>query len=227
MRRLLTLALSAAAFLGFSEAAVAQDANMNFFLTSVGPGNGADLGGLAGADAWCEHLAFAAGQEDKTWRAYLGQTASGGMQAVHARDRIGTGPWTNHAGVVIAQNLDQLHGENNLTKETQLSEQGNVIRGRGDTPNRHDILTGVGQDGRLVAGDTDTTCANWTSSGEGSALVGHFDRTGGGANPTSWNSAHATQGCSQQALRGTGGDGLFYCFAVPEAVQDTPVPGDD
>jgi hypothetical protein len=193
----------------------AQDANMNFFLTSVGPGNGADLGGLAGADAWCGHLAYAAGQSEKNWQAYLSQQASGGMPAIDARARIGTGPWYNYGGVMVAQDLDQLHGENNLTKETQLSEQGNIIRGRGDSPNRHDVLTGAGLDGRLVAGDTDTTCNNWTSSGEGSALAGHFDRSGGGANPTSWNSAHATSGCSQEALRGTGGDGLFYCFAVP------------
>lgn len=216
MRRLLShVLLPTLLLLVLGESAQAQDANMNFFLTSVGPGNGADLGGLEGADAWCEHLAYAAGQADKTWRAYLSQQASGGMPVIHARDRIGSGPWYNYAGVVIAENLDQLHGENNLTKETQLSEQGNVIRGRGDSPNRHDVLTGAGLDGRLVAGGTDTTCNNWTSSGEGSALAGHFDRTGGGANPTSWNSAHATSGCSQEALRGTGGDGLFYCFAVP------------
>jgi hypothetical protein len=216
MRRFFTYVLVVPTLLfGLAEAAQSQEANMNFFMTSVGPGNGADLGGLAGADAWCAHLAYAVGQGDKSWRAYLSRTASGGMPAVNARDRIGAGPWYNHGGVMIAQNLDQLHGENNLTKETQLSEQGNIINGRGDTPNRHDILTGAGLDGRIVAGDTDTTCANWTSSGEGSALVGHFDRTGGGQNPESWNSAHATSGCSQQALRGTGGDGLFYCFAVP------------
>ena len=194
----------------------AQDARMNFFLTGVGPGNGADLGGLDGADAWCEHLAFAVGMGDKTWRAYLSQQASGGQSAVDARDRIVSGPWYNHAGVMIAGDLDELHGENNLTKETQLSEQGNIISGRGDTPNRHDVLTGAQLDGMLAPGSEDTTCSNWTSSGEGSALVGHFDRTGGGANPTSWNSAHATQGCSQEDLRGTGGDGLFYCFAVSE-----------
>lgn len=196
--------------------AQAQDERMNFFLTSVGPGNGADLGGLDGADAWCAHLAFAVGQGDKEWRAYLSQQATGGQPAIHARDRIGTGPWYNHDGVVIARTLDELHGENNLTKETQLSEQGNIINGRGDTPNRHDVLTGAQMDGRLAPGSDDSTCRNWTSSGEGSALAGHFDREGGGANPTSWNSAHGTQGCGQEDLRGTGGDGLFYCFAVEE-----------
>ena len=195
----------------------AQHAQMNFFLTSVGPGDGADLGGLDGADAWCTHLAFAVGMGDRTWRAYLSQQSGGGQPAVDARDRIGSGPWYNFEGVMIASDLDDLHGENNnLTKETQLSEQGNIIFGRGDSPNRHDVLTGALLDGTLAPGSDDTTCSNWTSSGEGSALVGHFDHTGGGANPTSWNSAHGTQGCSQEALRGTGGDGLFYCFAVSE-----------
>ncbi len=215
-RMISTLTLLLAFGLVGASPAQAQDARMNFFLTSVGPGNGADLGGLSGADAWCEHLAFAVGQADKTWRAYLSQQSMGGQPAINARDRIGTGPWYNYGGVMIAQNLDQLHGENNLTKETQLSEQGNIINGRGDTPNRHDVLTGAQLDGTLAPGSEDTTCRNWTSGGEGSALVGHFDRTGGGANPTSWNSAHGTQGCSQEALRGTGGDGLFYCFAVGE-----------
>lgn len=215
-RTLSSLALVLAVTAAFAGSAQAQDARMNFFLTSVGPGNGADLGGLDGADAWCEHLAFAVGQGDKTWRAYLGQQAMGGQPAIDARDRIGSGPWYNYEGVVIAQNLDELHGENNLVKETQLSEQGNIINGRGDTPNRHDVLTGAQMDGMLAPAGEDTTCNNWTSSGSGSALVGHFDRNGGGANPTSWNSAHATQGCSQEDLRGTGGDGLFYCFAVSE-----------
>ncbi len=214
IRLISTLTLTVAFVLTAAPSAEAQDARMNFFLTSVGPGNGADLGGLDGADAWCEHLAFAVGQADKTWQAYLSQRAMGGAGAINARDRIGSGPWYNYEGAVIAQNLDGLHGENNLTKETQLSEQGNIINGRGDTPNRHDVLTGAQLDGTLASGNEDTTCSNWTSSGDGSALVGHFDRTGGGANPTSWNSAHATQGCSQEALRGTGGDGLFYCFAV-------------
>ena len=213
-RTISSLALALVFGVAFSGAAHAQDARMNFFMTSVGPGNGADLGGLEGADAWCEHLSFAVGMGDKTWRSYLSQTGMGGQPAIHARDRIGNGPWYNHDGVMIAESLDQLHGENDLTKETQLSEQGNILNGRGDSPNRHDVLTGAQLDGTLASGNDDTTCNNWTSSGEGSASVGHFDRTGGGANPTSWNSAHATQGCSQEDLRGTGGDGLFYCFAI-------------
>lgn len=196
--------------------AQAQDASMSFFLTSNNPGNGAALGGLEGADAWCEHLAYAVGQDDKTWRAYLSQAAAGGQPAINARDRIGEGPWYNFEGVVVAENVDQLHGDNNLTKETALSEQGTIINGRGDEPNRHDILTGATLDGMVAPGSDDTTCGNWTSSGEGSALVGHFDRTGGGANPESWVFAHGTQGCGQDDLRGTGGDGLFYCFAVDE-----------
>lgn len=221
MTRLLSLAAASLLAVTLVPSAHAQDVNapaenMNFFLTSTGPGNGADLGGLDGADAWCEHLAYGVGQGDKEWRAYLSQQATGGAQAVNARDRIGTGPWFNFEGVQIAANLDELHGENNLTKATQLSEKGEVIFGRGDTPNRHDILTGAQLDGTVAPGADDTTCSNWTSSGEGSALVGHFDRTGGGANPESWNSAHGSQGCSQDALRGTGGDGLFYCFAVSE-----------
>lgn len=191
------------------------DERFSFFLTSVGPGHGADMGGLEGADAWCAHLAFGAGAADTEWRAYLSATGSGGMDAVNARDRIGTGPWYNFAGVMIARDPDHLHSDDaNLTKESILTEWGQVVRGRGDSPNRHDILTGSGLDGRVVESDDDTTCSNWTSSGEGSALVGHFDRTGGGANPTSWNSAHASRGCSQEDLRGTGGDGLFYCFAL-------------
>lgn len=195
--------------------AQAQDSSMSFFLTGVGPGNGADLGGLEGADAWCEHLAYAVGMEDKTWRAYLSAAPSGGMDAVHARDRIGSGPWYNYEGVMVAESVDDLHGDdNNLNQETALSAQGAVINGRGDDPNRHDILTGSDLDGTLHEGDGDTTCSNWTSSGEGSARVGHFDRTGGGENPTSWNSAHGSRGCGQEDLRGTGGDGLFYCFAT-------------
>ena len=196
--------------------AAAQDARMNFFLTSVGPGNGADLGGPDGTDAWCAHLAFAVGMGDRRWRAYPTQQASGGQPAVDARDRIGSGPWYNYDGVMSASDLDKLHGENSLTKESQLSEQGNIIFGRRDSPNHHDVLTGAQLDGTLAPGSDDKACSNWTSSGEGSALVGHFNGTGGGANPTSWNSAHGTQGCSQEALRGTGGDGLFHCFAVSE-----------
>ena len=196
---------------GFGSGAVlAQDSQMTFFITSVGSGNGADLGGLEGADRHCQALAASVGAGDKTWHAYLSTTGSGG---VNARDRIGSGPWANFNGVIVTENVDQLHGDNNLTKETILTEKGNISNGRGDDPNMHDILTGSGLDGTAQMGEADTTCGNWTSSGEGSALVGHHDRQGGGANPTSWNSAHASRGCSQANLQGTGGNGFFYCFA--------------
>jgi hypothetical protein len=195
-------------------AALAQDANpeMSFFLTSMGPGRGANLGGLAGADAHCQGLAESVGAGNKTWRAYL---STSGSQGVKARDRIGHGPWYNAEGVQVAGSVEELHSDgNNLTKETALNEKGEVVKGRGDDPNRHDILTGSQLDGTPYAGDDDTTCQNWTSSGEGSARVGHHDRTGGGEHPTSWNSAHPSRGCSQENLRSTGGDGLFYCFAI-------------
>ena len=195
--------------------AFAQDARMNFFITSAGPGNGADLGGLAGADQHCQMLAEAVGAGTRTWRAYLSTTASSGQAAANARDRIGRGPWHNFKGVRIAQDVDDLHGDNNnLTKQTVLSEKGEMSNGRGDTPNRHDILTGSQLEGTAFSGDADTTCQNWTSRGEGSARVGHHDRTGGGEHPTSWNSAHGTRGCSQANLQGMGGDGFFYCFAI-------------
>jgi hypothetical protein len=195
--------------------AAAQTEGTSFFITSAGPGDGANLGGLDGADRHCQSLADAAGFGDQTWRAYLSTTARDGQPAVNARDRVGTGPWRNHAGVVVAENVDQLHGDdNNLTKETVLTERGDMVNGRGDTPNRHDILTGSRLDGTASEPGEDTTCNNWTSNGEGSALVGHHDRQGGGQNATSWNSAHASRGCSQENLQGTGGDGLFYCFAV-------------
>jgi len=196
-----------------SSSAPDQAPAMSFFLTSSGPGNGADLGGLEGADRYCRMLARAVGSpDDRTWRAYLG---TAGPNGVNARDRIGNGPWHNSRGVKIADDVANLHSDaNNLTKETQLSEFGLMINGRGDTPNRHDILTGAQVDGTAASGGDDTTCSNWTSHGEGSALVGHHDRQGGGDNPTSWNSAHASRGCSQENLQGTGGDGLFYCFAI-------------
>ena len=200
-----------------SGAALAQDADprMSFFLTSAGPGNGADLGGLAGADRHCQALAASVGSGNRTWRAYLSTSASAGQPAVNARERIGDGPWYNSKGVPIAQDVSDLHSDdNNLTKDTQLNEKGEVVNGRGDTPNRHDILTGSQLDGTAFSGDTDTTCQDWTSSGDGSARVGHHDRTGGGEHPTSWNSAHGSRGCSQENLRGSGGDGLFYCFAI-------------
>ena len=192
--------------------ALAQAAEMTFFLTSAGPGEGANLRGLQGADAHCQSLAGAVGAGGKTWRAYLSTTGPGG---VNARDRIGTGPWQNVEGTVVAENIDQLHFENYLTKESVLNEQGGMTNGRGDTPNQHDILTGSYLDGTAISGSEDSTCSNWTSSaaGTGSALVGHFDRTGGGANPASWNNAHGSRGCSQANLQATGGNGYFYCFA--------------
>ncbi len=195
---------------------LAQASGMSFFITSSGGGNGADLGGLSGADARCRMLARAVGAGDRTWRAYLGATATDGQPAVNARDRIGSGPWRNVRGVVVATDVENLHAadDNNVTKETVLTENGDMVKGRGDSPNRHDILTGAQIDGTLLTDGEDHTCANWTSRGEGSALVGHFDRIGGGANPTSWNSAHGSRGCGQEDLQGTGGDGLFYCFAI-------------
>jgi hypothetical protein len=194
---------------------VAADTSLSFFITSVGSGNGADLGGLEGADAHCQNLAEAVGAGDRTWRAYLSASASNSDAAVHARDRIGEGPWYNAEGVLIAGDVDDLHSDdNNLNKQSALNESGDTVNGRGDTPNFHDILTGSQLDGTAFSGDTDTTCGNWTSSGEGSAQVGHHDRQGGGDNPSSWNSAHGSRGCSQSDLQGTGGNGLFYCFAA-------------
>lgn len=194
----------------------AQSAQMNFFITSAGPGTGADLSGLAGADRHCTDLAREAGVTGFEWHAYLSAAKTESSPAVNARDRIGTGPWFNYAGVQIAKDLDDLHGENNnLTKGTILTEKGAPVNGRGDQPNMHDILTGSGLDGRIVSGDEDSTCSNWTShAGEGSALVGHHDRQGGGQNPTSWNSAHGSRGCGQSNLQGTGGNGFFYCFGI-------------
>ncbi|MDH3270527.1 MAG: hypothetical protein OEN56_04300 [Gemmatimonadota bacterium] len=204
----------------FSAAPVAaQDSNMSFFITSAGPGNGAALGGLAGADQHCQDLAYAAGFGDLTWRAYLSAISMGGEAAVNARDRIGTGPWHNYAGVMIAQGVQDLHSEAvNLTKETILTEQGSMVNGRGDSPNQHDILTGSNLDGTVNTAEGHDACSNWTS-GEGSARVGHHDRQGGGENPTSWNSAHGSRGCSQENLQATGGNGYFYCFAI-DAQQD-------
>lgn len=213
MARLATLAL----VLLFTSAhsALAQSPDMTFFITSAGPGDGANLGGLEGADHHCQALAEAAGFGDLSWHAYLSATPSDGGAAVNARDRIGGGPWTNYAGVVVATDVGQLHSEqDNLTKETVLTEQGSVVNGRGDSPNMHDILTGSQLDGTAFPGTEDTTCGNWTSNADGSARVGHHDRTGGGEHPTSWNSAHGSRGCSQENLQSTGGNGFFYCFAV-------------
>ncbi len=193
----------------------AQSSNMSFFITSAGPGDGANLGGLAGADQHCQDLAYTAGFGDLTWRAYLSTVSMGGETAVNARDRIGTGPWHNYAGDMIASSVAQLHSDDaNLTKESILTEKGSMVNGRGDTPNMHDILTGSNLDGTVNTDEGHDACANWTSNGEGSARVGHHDRQGGGQNPTSWNSAHASRGCSQENLQGTGGNGFFYCFAT-------------
>jgi hypothetical protein len=193
--------------------AATQSSDLSFFITSAGPGDGANLGGLDGADRHCQMLAQTAGAGSKTWRAYLSTTGSGG---VNARDRIGTGPWHNASGVQVASNVTNLHSDNNnLTKETQLNENGEIVNGRGDTPNMHDILTGSQLDGNAAGGSDDSTCGNWTqNSSDGSALVGHHDRQGGGANPTSWNSAHGSRGCGQADLQGTGGNGFYYCFAT-------------
>lgn len=190
---------------------------MSFFITSVGSGNGADLGGLAGADQHCSKLAAAAGAGGKTWRAYLSQQ---GKETINARDRIGKGPWHNAKGELIARDVDHLHSaSNNINKQTALNEKGEVVQGRGDKPNRHDILTGSRTDGTAFSGgDPDMTCGNWTRSGtEGAVVMGHHDRDGPTKDPwaTSWNSSHQSRGgCSEKALIGTGGDGLFYCFAA-------------
>lgn len=212
MREKILLLSVASAAIGFGLAS-AQDSGMSFFLTSKGPGDGANLGGLAGADAHCQALAESVGAGGKTWRAYL---STSGDSAVNARDRIGSGPWTAANGVQVAQDVDDLHSDNNkLSKENSIGENGEPINGRGDSPNRHDILTGSNLDGTAFSDGADHTCRNWTYSGsEGSAQVGHHDRTGGGTNPTSWNNAHGSRGCSQSDLQGTGGDGLYYCFAT-------------
>jgi hypothetical protein len=209
--------LAAGLALMCAQPVLAQQSAMTFFVTSAGPGKGADLGGLAGADAHCQKLAQSVGAGAKTWRAYLSTQGAG---AVNARDRIGKGPWANAKGIVIAKDVAELHGANNLTKQTALSEKGDVINGRGDTPNRHDILTGSQADGTAFTGSDDRTCKNWTSSTQGTAMVGHADRIGLNEEPPakSWNTSHPSRGpdggCSQADLRSTGGDGLLYCFAV-------------
>lgn len=188
---------------------------MTFFVTSTGPGDGANLGGLAGADRHCQALAEAVGAGDREWRAYLSTIAAEGQPAVHARDRIGEGPWHNARGVPIARDVGELHDDQaNLTKQTILTERGDTVNGRGDRPNMHDIITGSNADGTAFTGDGYTNCDNWTANGEGATRVGHHDRIGGGANPTSWNSSHNSRGCSQEHLRSSGGNGLFYCFAA-------------
>jgi hypothetical protein len=188
---------------------------MSFFVTSSNPGRGGDFGGIAGADRHCQALASSVGAGNKTWRAYLSTTGAGGA---NARDRIGRGPWVNAKGVVVARNIDELHGSNMLSKQTSITEKGDVISGRGDPVNMHDVLTGSSPDGRAVAGSTDTTCGNWTRTGtEGGAIVGHHDRLGlqDDAPARSWNSSHTTRGgCGMEGLKSTGGAGLLYCFAA-------------
>ncbi|TJV27186.1 MAG: hypothetical protein E5Y04_07180 [Mesorhizobium sp.] len=208
MRKLLLA--TAATLIAAAGAAYSQDAKMSFFVTSVGSGKGADLGGLKGADAHCASLAEAAGVTGKSWAAYLSTSDT------DARDRIGKGPWVNAKGVKIADDVASLHSDaNGITKQTALNEKGEAVSGRGDTPNRHDVLTGSKPDGTKIA---DQTCGDWTMSGaEGAAMMGHHDRAGldDSAAAKSWNSSHASRGgCSQEALKGTGGDGLFYCFAT-------------
>lgn len=204
-----TRILMAVAIAFAGSAATAQDSSMSFFITSENPGNGGDFGGLEGADAHCAALAEAAGVTGKTWRAYLSTSSE------NARDRIGAGPWVNAAGETIADSVDALHGENNLTKQTALNEMGEQVNGRGDTPNRHDILTGSTPEGTVAEG---MTCEDWTSNAEDTAgMVGHHDRMGLDDTPPSksWNSSHSSRGgCGLEALRGTGGDGLLYCFAA-------------
>jgi len=200
--------------------AQAQQGELSFFVTSSGLGKGADLGGLEGADRHCQQLAQATGAGNRSWHAYLSTQAADGQPAVNARDRIGRGPWQNAKGTVIARDSDELHGNNHLTKQTALTERGDVVNGRGDNPNKHDALTGTQPDGRAFPPGEDKTCRNWTSSTQGTAIVGHTDRQGLRDDDASksWNSSHPSRGpdggCSQADLRSTGGDGLFYCFAA-------------
>ena len=220
MHRALRLSAATALILSLGPGAGAQappsagSQGMSFFVTSTGIGRGADLGGLAGADAHCQRLAQAAGAGNHTWRAYLSTQGPG---AVNARDRIGRGPWRNAQGVVIARSVAELHGENNISKQTALDERGRPVNGRADPPPlTHDILTGTQSDGTAFAAGEDRTCRNWTYSGpDGAAMLGHHDRMGTpGPAPTSWNASHLSAGCDQDALRRTGGAGLFYCFAA-------------
>ena len=189
---------------------------MSFFVTSAGPGNGGDLGGLAGADRHCQSLASAVGAGNRTWRAYLSAQPTASQPGVNARDRIGTGPWQNAKGVVIATDVAQLHASNNINKQTALTETGATVNGSGDNPNTHDILTGSQPNGTFIAGDVNSTCANWTQSDKGAAMLGHHDRLGldESVPAKSWNSSHQSRGCSPDQLKSTGGAGLFYCFAA-------------
>jgi hypothetical protein len=222
------MALAGTFILALANAAAAQQQPMSFFVTSAGPGDGANLGGLAGADKHCQTLAAAAGAGAKTWRAYLSTQAAAGQPAVNARDRIGKGPWANAKGTIVARDVSDLHGDsaeqarrgNNISRTTALNEKGERHKGVGETPNQHDVLTGSQTDGTAFPAGQDRTCRNWTSNSGDSAQLGHFDRTGGGGTPPptafpgSWNSAHESKGCSQQNLVATGGNGYFYCFAI-------------
>jgi hypothetical protein len=223
--RLSILASGVVLSLGLAAGAYAQQApqspDMTFFVTSVGSGKGADLGGLEGADRHCQTLAQGAGAGSKTWRAYLSTQAAGGGQAVNARDRIGNGPWVNFKKEPVAQNVDDLHSANNkLGMQTSLTERGTTVAGVGWTPNYHDALTGSQPDGRAFPAGEDRTCGNWTKSTQGAAMLGHIDRKGlrDDEPSKSWNSSHPSRGaeggCSQADLRSTGGNGLFYCFAA-------------
>ncbi|MGE5850100.1 MAG: lectin [Candidatus Methylomirabilota bacterium] len=219
--RCFIIAIVALLSFALSDDVQAQQTKMTFFITSIGPGKGADLGGLEGADRHCQALAKAAGAGNRTWRAYLSTQAGGSSPAVNARDRIGRGPWHNAKGQLIAQSVDDLHSANNkINKQTAMTEKGQVVNGRGDTPNRHDILTGTQPDGMTFPPGEDRTCRNWSSSTQGAAIVGHHDRMGLGDDDASksWNSSHSSRGpdggCSQADLRSTGGDGLLYCFAA-------------
>ena len=221
--------IAAALALGVSSSVTAQQPAppplpqapaMSFFVTGNGPGKGADLGGIEGADRHCQTLAERHGAGGKTWRAYLSTQPADGKPAVNARDRIGNGPWQNFKGTAVAASLDELHSDNNkLGFDNSLSERGQIIPGVGFAPNRHDVLTGSNADGRAFPAGDDRTCRNWTSSTQGAAMVGHIDKKGLRDDPPSksWNSSHPSRGpeggCSQSDLRGTGGDGLFYCFA--------------
>jgi hypothetical protein len=215
MRSTLLIAVLSAAGLVAACATMGEDKTMSFFITSANPGKGGDLGGLAGADAWCKQLATAVGQGNKNWRAYLSTEPSGSQGAAHARDRIGKGPWYNSKGVMVASNVDELHGKNNLTKQTNITEKGEVVKGFGDpVPYAHDILTGSAPDGRAVGG---ATCTNWTAGSGSSAMVGHHDRMGTNPDPVanvSWNASHKTAGCSLPELARSGSAGYFYCFAA-------------
>jgi hypothetical protein len=208
--------LSALPIVGADVYAAPSSPEMSFFITSAGIGKGADLGGLAGADKHCQQLAEGAGAGKKQWRAYLSATAEGGSPAVNARDRIGKGPWYNAEGRLIARNVDELHSINGINRLTALTEKGARVNGRLENPNTHDILTGSMPDGSLAVSDKDTTCGNWTKSGDGSAMVGHHDRFGlrDDEPARSWNSSHPSRGCSQENLKSSGGAGLVYCFAA-------------